>query len=189
MTSPVLQALTNAKVAEIANEERTLTAAVRKRLKMPAPQGGAAEWPVWQKWCAKSNIAPFPALPAAVAVFVLNNAALGTLEKVIAGIGAVHEAEGKANPVLSPVVIAALDTVLPPIEPPNWPKERKADFSRLDRGLQSFIVAHERQIIIEMRNAQNAAALARKENHHGNTQQKFTAAACTDRPDARTEAA
>ena len=29
------------KVAEIANEERALTAAVRKRLKMPAPQGGA----------------------------------------------------------------------------------------------------------------------------------------------------
>ena len=110
---------------------------------------------------------------------MLNNAALGTLEKVIAGIGAVHEAEGKADPVLSPVVIAALDTVLPPIEPPNWPKERKADFSRLDRGLQSFIVAHERQIIIEMRNAQNAAALARKENH----EQESIPAAGTDRTD------
>jgi hypothetical protein len=168
LTSPVLAALANAKAAEQANEERTLTAKVLAHLKMPAPQGDKSQWPAWQAWCDQRKITAFPALPAAVAVFVLNNASAGDrLEKVIASIGAVHEADGRANPVLSPIVIEALGRAVPPIEPPNgWPKERKADFGRLDRGLQKFIVYHERKIITEMRRAQNEAALARKEQDH-----------------------
>jgi hypothetical protein len=150
-------------VQEQAGKDRALTAKVLAHLKMPAPQGDRSHWPTWQEWCAKSNLTAFPVLPAAVAVFVLNNAALGDrLEKVIASIGAVHEADGRANPVLSAIVIEALANVLPPIEPPSgWPKDRKADFGRLDRGLQKFIVAHERQIVTEMRRAQNEAALAK----------------------------
>jgi hypothetical protein len=183
LTSPVLAALANAKAAEQANEERALTAKVLAHLKMPAPQGDKSQWPAWASWCDQRKITAFPALPAAVAVFVLNNAAAGDrLEKVIASIGAVHEADGRANPVLSPIVIAALNQVFPPIEPPSgWPKERKADFALLHPGLQKFIVAHERQIIKEMRRAQNEAALARKENH---VEQEPTTAARTDRTDA-----
>ena len=57
-------------------------------------------------------------------------------------------------------MLEALAYVLPQIEPPpSWPKERKADFGRLNRELQKFIVAHERQIVNEMRRAQNGAAL------------------------------
>jgi hypothetical protein len=187
MTSPVLQALANAKVAEQANEERTLTAKVLAHLKMPAPQGDKSQWPAWQAFCDQRKIASLPALPAAIAVFVLNNAALGDrLEKIVGSISAVHQDDGKSDPTISPVVIAALNQVLPPIEPPRWPNERKADFGRLDRSLQKFIVAHERQIVTEMRRAQNEAALARKENH---VEQEPTAAARTDRTEAGAEAA
>jgi len=188
LTSPVLAALANARAQEQADQDRALTAKVLAHLKMPAPQGDKSQWPAWQAWCAKSNITPFPALPAAVAVFVLNNAALGNLEKVIASVGAVHEADGRANPVLSPIVIEALDQVLPRIEPPSgWPKDRKADFGRLDRGLQKFIVAHERQIVTEMRRAQNVAAAKRKARDNGDSKQDTTSAAGTDRIDARAD--
>jgi hypothetical protein len=178
VTSPVLAALANAKAAEIANEERTLTAAVWKHLGAQPPQGDRSQWPVWQQWCAKSNVAPWPALPAAVAVFVLNCALPGDrLEKIIGSIGAVHQGEGKADPTLSPVVIAALDTVLPPVEAPrSWPASRKRDFARLPRDLRRFVAEHHRNIETELRRAQNEAAKAKKENHHGTTEQEPTAA-------------
>jgi len=188
MTSPVMAALANAKAAEQAAEERTLTNAVRKHLAMAPPHGDVTQWPVWQQWCAKSNVAAFPALPAAISIFVLNCGLPGDrVEKILGSIGAVHESEGKADPTLSPVVIAAVNQVLPPIEPPKWPRERKADFGRLNRELQKFIVAHERQIVTEMRRAQNEAARAKRKDdgHHGNTgKEQPTAAARADRIDA-----
>jgi hypothetical protein len=182
MTSPVLQALANAKVAEQANEERTLTAKVLAHLKMPAPQGDKSQWPPWQSWCDQRKITAFPALPASIAVYVLNHAALGDrLENVIASIGAVHEAEGKSDPTLSPIVIAALDTVSPSIEPPrSWPAARKAEFGRLPRDLRRFVADHHRNIETQLRRAQNEAALARKENH---VEQESPAATGTDRTD------
>ena len=180
MTSSVIAALASASAAEQAEKDRALTTKVLAHLKMPAPQGDKSHWSPWKKWCDERKIAAFPALPAAVAVFVLNNAAMGErLEKAIASIGAVHEADGRANPVLSAIVIEALASVMPPIEPPKgWPKERKADFGRLNRELQKFIVAHERQIINEMRRAQNEAALAKRKEHH---EQESIPAAGTDR--------
>lgn len=173
MSSPVLAALASARAQEQAAEERTLTAGVWKHLGAQPPQGDKSQWSVWQAFCDQRKITAFPALPAAVAVFVLNNAALGDrLEKVIASIGAIHEGDGRANPVLSPIVIEALNRLLAPIEPPKgWPKDRKADFAGLNRELQKFIVYHERKIVTEMRRAQSEVALARKEKPNGTLKQ------------------
>jgi hypothetical protein len=167
MTSPVLQALANAKAQEIADAERVLTEKVFAHLEMTAPRGECNHWPVWQKWCAQNNQSAFPALPAAVALFVITYP-LPDFDAVVGSISIVHQQAGKADPTLSPVVSEALSTRLPPIEPPSgWPKDRKADFGRLNRELQKFIVYHERKIVTEMRRAQNEAALARKELKHG----------------------
>jgi hypothetical protein len=185
VTSPVLQALENARVKEQAAEERTLTAKVRERLGMPKPQGDLSHWSTWHAWCDQRNIAPFPALPASIAVYVLNCAELGTLEKVIGSVSALHQAEGKADPTLSPVVIEALNAVLPPIEPPrSWPATRKQEFTRLPRDLRGFVAEHHRNIETQLRRAQNVAAAKQKENHDGNLEQESTAAASADRTDA-----
>jgi hypothetical protein len=188
----VLAALANAKAQEQAAEERTLTNAVLKHLKMPAPQGDMSQWPVWQQWCEKSNVAPFPALPAAIAVFVLNNAALGDrLEKIIGSIGAVHEADGRANPVLSPIVIEALDQVLPRIKPPprSWDAAHKALWQRLPRDVATYIGKRQSDHDNEIQRLQREYAALRKELTNGNTQQESTAAASADRTDAGAEAA
>jgi hypothetical protein len=184
LTSPVLAALANARAQEQAEQERVLTEKVFAHLKMTAPRGERNHWPVWQKWCAQNSVTAFPALPAAVALFVITYP-LPDVDAVVGSISIVHQQAGKADPTLSPVVSEALATRLPPIEPPaGWPKERKADFTLLHPGLQKFIVAHERQIIKEMRRAQNEAALARKENTNGTLEQESTAAARADRTDA-----
>jgi hypothetical protein len=72
-----MAALANAKAQEQAAQERTLTAAVFQRLGMPAPKGDKSEWPTWKSWADQRAITAFPALPAAIAVYILNNASLG----------------------------------------------------------------------------------------------------------------
>jgi hypothetical protein len=179
----VLAALANARAAEQAAEERVVTVGVLTHLGMELPQGDRSHWPAWQTWCAKSNVSAFPALPASIAVYVLNARIGDRLEKVIGSISVLHQDRGLADPTLSPVVIEALDRVLPRIEPPrSWPAERKLKFARLPRDLQRFVAEHHRNIETEMRRAQNEAALAkRKENTNGTSKQESTAAAGADR--------
>jgi hypothetical protein len=66
------------------------------------------------------------------------------MEKIIGSISIVHQDQGLADPTLSPIVSEALGHVLPIEAPKGWPTKRKADFGRLNRDLQKFIVAHER---------------------------------------------
>lgn len=136
MTSPVLAALANARAAEQAAEERVLTVGVLTHFGMELPQGDRSQWPVWQQWCAKSNVSAFPALPASIAVYALDNAALGDrLEKIIGSISTVHQDQGLADPTLSPVVIAALNQVRP-IEPPrSWDTAHKIRWQQLPRDI------------------------------------------------------
>ena len=140
MTSPVLAALANAKAAEQAQADRALTAKVREHLKMPAPQGDRSQWPVWQAFCDQRKIASLPGLPAAVAVFILNNAAMGDrLEKIIGSISAVHQDQGAADPTLSPVVIEALNQVRPIDPPRSWDTAHKIRWQQLPRDVATYI--------------------------------------------------
>ena len=167
MTSPVMQALENARIAEQRNHRLALTAAVWKRLGVEPPRGDASEWPLFRTWCERQGIAALGAPPVALAAFVIDHAGLGErLVKVLDSVGAVHELEGLSSPSTSPLVIEALHQVLPSAPAPNgWPKNRKLQFARLDRDLQQFIIEHETTIIKEMRRAQNAST-NRKENQN-----------------------
>jgi hypothetical protein len=181
MTSPVLAALANAKAAKQAAEERTLTEATLKHLGISAPQGDRSHLPFWQAWCAKKNIASFPALPAAVAIFVLNHKDIGDLEKVIGGISIVHQERGAADPTLSPIVIAALNQVRP-IEPPrSWDTAHKIRFQQLPRDVAVYIRDRENNRDRALRQHMEKV---REEFKNADPKQKPTAAARTDRTDA-----
>jgi hypothetical protein len=163
-----MQALANARAAEEAEKERVLNEEVSVHLGIYPPRIDRSLWPVWAAYCAEKRIDAYPALPAAVAVFVIERKPNG-VEKIVETIGAVHTAEGKADPTLSPVVVAALAKVLPPIDAPrSWPADHKQQFNRMPRDLQQFVAEHHRKIELEMRRAQNAAAKA-KENTNGNS--------------------
>lgn len=162
MTNPVMQALVHARLQEQDQRATALNAVVSSRLNLPARDGDKSEWPVFKSWCERNDITPYPARPASVAYFILDNRVLGieALQKVVESISAVHD--GIADPTLSPAVSAALDHVAP-IEPPrSWPKEHKARFLALPRDLQMYVGAHEERREKEIRRAHNAADVARK---------------------------
>jgi hypothetical protein len=179
VTSPVLAALANAKAAEEREQAQLVTAAVYAQLGLPPPQGSKSEWKSWKAFADARGIAALPALPAAIAVFILNQASLGErLVKIVESIGAVHEGEALSNPCCSDVVIAALNLVVPIKAPRAWPTNRKIQFARLERDLQKFIIEHEKKIETEMRRAQNEAASAnRKDKPNGTSLQEPATAA------------
>jgi len=190
MTSPVLQALQHAKAAEQAEQDRALTAKVWAHLGMAPPQGDRSHWPVWQAWCDQRGIASLPAVPASIAVYILHHASLGDrLEAVIESISAVHQADGKADPTLSPIVIAALFPKGAPIEPPrSWGKTHRVMWPILPRAIQDYIVKRQDDHDKEIRRLQQEYATLRRDLLDANPKQEPTAAAAgTDRTDAGTD--
>ena len=162
MTNPVMQALVNARLQEQDQKETALNAAVSSRLNLPAREGDKSDWPIFKAWCDQRGVTPYPARPAAVACFILDNGLLGidALLKVVDSISIVHD--GLADPTLGPAVSAAFDQVSP-IEPPrSWPKEHKARFLALPRELQTYVAAHESQREKVIRRAHNDVAMAKQ---------------------------
>jgi len=143
--NPVLQALAIAREQERDADERTLTAAVLERLRMAPPDGDRSHFATWRTWCAGKGVVDYPASPAAIAIYVLSNAALGErLAKVVESVSAVHQFNGNADPTLSPIVIEALDSVQPPLPAPRgWDREHRAMWQRLPRDLRIYAVARE----------------------------------------------
>lgn len=177
-----MAALANAKAAEEREQAKMVDAAVRVQLGLAPPQGSTSEWKIWREFCDRQKISALPALPAAIAVFAISQGpSLGDrLVKVIESISSVHEAEAQADPTLSPVVIAALNLVVPTPAPRAWPKERRIQFARLERDLQNFIIEHEKKISTEMRRAQNEAASAKRKDKPNGIQQQEPATAASN---------
>jgi len=157
-----MQALVNARLQEQNQHEAAVAAAVAARLDYQPVQHDRTAWPLFKGWCEQKAITPFPARPASVAYFILDNVLLGIegLEKVIEGISAVHD--GVADPTLSPMVSAAFHQVAPIDPPRSWPKEHKQRFLSLPRELQTYVVARETQRDKEVTRAQNEAAKVRQ---------------------------
>ena len=167
--NPVQAALANARLQEQEREAAVLTAAVAKRLGLTIVPRDKSTWKAWQAWCATNHLQEFPALPATVAVFILNSATLGIdhLEKVVASISAMHA--NVADPTTSPLVTAALDSVAP-IEPPrSWPALEKARFKTLPRGTQLYLSKRQAADDKLARKLQNEIALL-KRKANGNSQ-------------------
>jgi hypothetical protein len=160
--SPVIQALISSSLHEQERREHALRSIVAAKLDVPAPEGDLSGWPLFKSWCEQRQITPYPARPAAVAAFILENAALGIDEllRIVKSISVVHERV--ADPTASGAVPAALNKIAPIQPPRSWPKAKKVRFLSLPWDLQAFFAKHEERREKEIHRAHGDAAEARK---------------------------
>jgi hypothetical protein len=161
--SPVMKALVNATLQEQELRELALRTTVAAHLDLPPVEGDRSGWPLFKTWCEARDIAPYPARPAAVAFFIIENGALGVdeLSRIVKSISLVHE--NVADPTATGAVPAALNRVAP-IEPPrSWPKDFKVRFQTLPYEIQMYLAPHEREREKVVSKALSDASRARKE--------------------------
>jgi hypothetical protein len=173
MTNPVAQALERAKLAEreefIRRNEAAMHAALLRQFGDPPLQqtpAMVAALSAFVHWSEAKGVRSFPAAPATVAQFTLENAGLGVdaVSEVLDHIAVMHEANGLANPVATWIVSEALDRVSSETEAPrSWPKEHKWRFTQLPCILRRYLVKHEHQRERTVRQSQNDAAAARQQ--------------------------
>src|SRR6516225_4229895 len=114
MTSPVLAALTNARLAEqrqvVADREAKLAAEVYRIIGPPDHIPDAVMPVVFAQFCAKWGVPSLPARPISCAAFVLSHRGIDPAELVelVAAIGRAHLAADFADPTASSTVNAAL---------------------------------------------------------------------------------
>jgi hypothetical protein len=173
VSNPVMQAINSMKVAEREEVWQRNEAAMLAVLNRQFGETPISRTPVMDvalsaffNWCQVKNVRSFPAGPASIAQFILENASLGidAISEVVDHIADVHEAAGLANPIATWIVSEALDRVSSETEAPrSWPKEHKWRFHQLDCILRRYLVRHDAQREKTVRQAQNAAALARQQ--------------------------
>jgi hypothetical protein len=157
-----MQALVQATLHEQEQRELALRAVIGKHMDLPKAEGDRSGFDVFKSFCDRHELIAYPARPATVAYFILENAALGIDEllRIVKGISLVHDTV--ADPTATGVVPAALNKIQPVAEPRSWPKTEKARFRELSYELQVYFSRHEDRREKEIRRAQNDAATARK---------------------------
>lgn len=127
-------------------------------------QARRREAPMFTKWCELNGVAACPAVPADVAKFVTDCAALGIerLWPAVQEISKMHVALGLADPTLGGVAAAAINAIANVAPPRSWPGEQKSRFRTLPYDLQHYVAAHEAQRDKVIRRAQNETANARQ---------------------------
>jgi hypothetical protein len=118
----------------------------------------------WASWCEVSSLRRNPAKPATVARWVLlNRNNPHSVLEMLAAIEKLHALNGLSNPVATPIVGRALESVLK-IEPPrSWHTKDKAAFAMLPVQMREIIANHERRREKELRRGQNELADLRKQ--------------------------
>jgi hypothetical protein len=163
MTSPVLQALVNARVRSINVKDDAMASLVAEILG-PSPKESRPEPQMFRLWCESKAVTSLPAATSAVALFVIEKAGLG-VENVlqhIRDISASHRNAGLADPTTDWAVTAAFNKISK-VEPPrSWNAEGRALFLGLPYPVQKFIVGREAERDTAVRRAQNEAAELRK---------------------------
>jgi hypothetical protein len=136
--SPVMKALVNATLQEQELRELALRTTVNAHLDLPAAEGDRSGWPLFKAWCEQRDITPYPARPASIAFFILENTAMGIAEllRIVKSISLVHETV--ADPTASGAVPAALNKIAPIVAPRSWPNGEKARFQQLPYDLQIY---------------------------------------------------
>ena len=165
MSNPVLQALANARVAEVVGglreRDAEISAAVYREIDPPPPASMPA---IFMRWCEDRQVSALPARPASVALFVMQNRSmsLSDLVDLVDQIGAAHVATGMADPTTTYPVPAMLNKIAAINPPRSWPKEEKQRFLALPYSLQTYVCKREGERDRAVRQAQNEAADVRK---------------------------
>ena len=167
MTNPVLQALANARVAEVVGglreRDAEIAAMVFREIEPPAVKDASLP-AAFFRWCEDRQVCALPARPASVALFILQHRSMGLAELVelVDQIGAAHVATGMADPTTTYPVPAMLNKIAAINPPRSWPKEEKQRFLALPYSLQTYVCKREGERDRAVRKAQNEASDARK---------------------------
>ena len=172
MNSPVMQAIGGVRAAEQAqvwqrNESTMLAVLQRQFGERPMKWSPAKDTAqsAFLHWCDIKGVRSFPAAPAAIAQFALENAVLGidVISEVVDHIAEFHEFQGAANPVATWIVAEAMDSIGGEVDAPHsWPKEQKWRFTQLPCLLRRYLSAADKRQQREIHRALNEAAAARK---------------------------
>jgi hypothetical protein len=147
-----------------AGDKRT-AAEFAKRIQLPARELSAdirTRLDAFNKWAISKQARRCPAKPAAVALFILEQADLGVpVQHALAQINAIeqlHDRWSLANPVRTAIVRAALATFIKTDPPRSWPREDKVRFAELDPDIREIISKRENDRDKELRRLQNKVA-------------------------------
>ena len=142
MTSPVLQALTNARVAEVVGDlkerDAEISAIVYREIEPPVVADASLP-ALFAEWCAARQVSALPARPATVALFVHQNRHIGlqAMVELVDQISAAHVARGLADPCTTYPVPAMLNKIAAINPPRSWSKAEQQRFRSLPYSLQN----------------------------------------------------
>lgn len=164
MNNPVIVALANARQTEIDRAEAMIRSKA-DRLLGPFETQAPAMPLAFAQWCEEKGVGPLPAMPASVAVFVLDREAFGAdaIMTMLNVISAAHLSAGLADPTKTPVVSAAMRRFVDIEKPRSWPKEHILTFQSLPYVLQRYIADREKEREKVIRQRQNEASDAKKQ--------------------------
>lgn len=176
MTATLTDAIEAAKAREeilkLDAGDKRVAADLAKRIQLPAKELSAdirTRLDAFNSWAIARQARRCPAKPATVALFVLEQAALGVpVQHILAQLDAIeqqHDKWLKPNPVRTAPVRQALEglTKVPP--PRGWPKEDKVLFATLDPDIRRIIAEREILRDREIRRLQNKAAAERRQTN------------------------
>jgi hypothetical protein len=161
VTSPVFQALVQARLQQLSKDEAAIAERVNESL---GPQPRDAFRPErFIKWCDEQSLPWRPATPSVIAKFVLEHTKIGKLLEEIRCLSEAHTSAGLPDPTAAWQVTTAL-LRLTKIDPPrSWPDAEKVVFLSLPPDLQKYLIIREKDRDVTLRRAQNEAAEARKQ--------------------------
>jgi hypothetical protein len=122
----------------------------------------------FNKWAIARQARRCPAKPATVALWALEQAAMGVpAQQILTQLDAIehlHDRWGLANPVRTAIVRRVLEGIIKVPPPRSWPHTDKVRFAELPPDIREIIARREQQRDKALRRLQNEAAERR---HNG----------------------
>jgi hypothetical protein len=113
----------------------------------------------WLAWCKEKSVRHAPAKPHVVAAFIIDQ---GNVD-VLAAIDRLHQKFGLSTPVMTAIVGAAIERVIPIKLPRSWPKEDCALVATLPAQVRHRIETREQERDAGLRRKHNELAELRKQ--------------------------
>jgi hypothetical protein len=163
MSSPVFQALVNARMHEANGAEAGFRTFVLQELGNPPVGVGAP--PEFAFWAESKGVPAKPASPASVAAFVLEQKTMkpGLLVEIICKISEAHAGAGLSDPTAAWPVSEALSRVTEIKAPRSWPSSEKTLWQMLPEPLRKYLSIREFDRERVIRNKMNEIAEAKKQ--------------------------
>jgi hypothetical protein len=160
MTSPVFQALVNARLQQLSRDEAVIAEDVSAVLGPLPPDTHRPQRFIG--WCDEQGLPWRPASPPVIAKFVLGYTKIGNLVDELRTLGLAHTTQGLPDPCTAYQVTAALSRLVDVGAPRSWPKEMQVLFLSLPEDIRQCLHMRERDRDAAIRRTQTDAALWRR---------------------------